>query len=356
MPAATTTKLTPTLQTLPGDYVRQLMWRFADRYDLAMLVQSARTVARGPVARLVAQGARNSHEWTPEKASLLPAFDESGITAAFLEPKYGGFVEGPKNLALALIAFELSWVDAGAATCSLAGNLGLAPIHEKGTPEQQAHYMNLAAPPKPGEKRRQIRAAFALTEPIPFVGVETGMLSGKVRVADWKEGQEPVLHVEKRGRFITNMGFADVVTAAVDSDDPRFKGSCMIILEETDPGTFDRGVPTKKLVHQLSSTRDPVLSVRVPAHRIIGGYTVKDGVIIPQLLARRDHRGSVPPDPRDGRPYDFRQASLGNRAGRDVSAAPIPRRRRRARHAPLRAWPATERRCAPPAGGCLGDR
>jgi hypothetical protein len=43
-----------------------------------------------------------------------------------------------KNLALALVAFELAWVDAGAATSSLAGNLGLAPIHERGTPEQRA--------------------------------------------------------------------------------------------------------------------------------------------------------------------------------------------------------------------------
>ncbi|HOX57633.1 MAG TPA: acyl-CoA dehydrogenase family protein [Candidatus Paceibacterota bacterium] len=282
MPAAADTKAIPTLQTLPGDDLRQVMWRFADRYDLAMLVQSSRTVARGPVARLVAQGARNSHEWTPEKASLLAAFDESGITAAFLDPQYGGFIEGPKNLALALIAFELSWVDAGAATSSLAGNLGLAPIHERGTPEQRARYLASAAPPKPGENRQQIRAAFALTEPIPFVGVETGMLAGKVRIAEWKDGQEPLLQVEKRGRFITNMGFANVVTAAVDSDDKRLKGSCMIILEDTDPGSWDRGTPTKKLVHQLSSTRDPVLNVRVPANRIIGGYTVKDGVIIPR--------------------------------------------------------------------------
>ena len=181
------------------------MWRFAERYDLAMLVQSSRTVARGPVARLVAEGARNSHEWTAEKASLLQVYDESGITAAFLEPAYGGFVEGPKNLALALVAFELAWVDAGAATCSLAGNLGLAPIHERGTPEQREKYMSMAAPPKPGENRPQIRAAFALTEPIPFVGVETGMLCGKVRIAEWKDGEEPVLHIDKRGRFITNM-------------------------------------------------------------------------------------------------------------------------------------------------------
>jgi alkylation response protein AidB-like acyl-CoA dehydrogenase len=247
-----------------------------------MLVQSARTVARGPVARLVAAGARNSHEWTAEKASLLAVFDESGITAASLDPEFGGFLVGPKNLALALIAFELAWVDAGAATCSLAGNLGLAPISERGTPEQRARYLSLAAPLKPGEKRKQIRAAFALTEPLPFVGVETGLLSGKVRIAQWADGREPVLQVEKRGRFITNMGFADVVTAAVNSDDPRIKGSCMVILEETDPGSFDRGVPTRKLVHQLSSTRDPVLNLQVPASRIIGGYTVKDGVLIPR--------------------------------------------------------------------------
>ena len=182
-------RMSPGLQTLPGDDVRQIMWRFADRYELHMLVQSARGVARGPVARVVAEGGRNSHEWTPAKAGLLRHFDESGITAAALEPEEGGYIAGPKNLALALLAFELAWVDAGAATSSLAGNLGLAPIHERGTPEQRARYVGNAAPPKPGEKRKQVRAAFALTEPIPFVGVETGMLAGKVRIAGWPDGQ-----------------------------------------------------------------------------------------------------------------------------------------------------------------------
>ena len=272
----------PTLQTLPGDDVRQILWRFADRYDLAMMVQSTRAVARGPVARLVANGGRNSHDWTPDKAELLKHFDESGITAAFMDISEGGFIEGPKNLALALLAFELSWVDAGSATASLAGNLGLSPIHERGTPEQQAYYMSRAVPAKPGEDRKPWRYAFALTEPLPYVGVETSMLCGKVRVAEWKDGQEPILQVDKRGRFITNMGYANVVTAAVDTDDPRIKSSCMVILEETDPGVFDRGTPTKKLVHQLSSTNDPVFNLRVPASRIIGGYTIKDGVIVPK--------------------------------------------------------------------------
>ncbi|MEI7732996.1 MAG: acyl-CoA dehydrogenase family protein [Verrucomicrobiota bacterium] len=258
------------------------MWRFAERYDLAMLVQSTRQVARGPVARLVANGGRNTHEWSTEKNDLLAVFDAAGITAAYLDPEEGGFIEGPKNLALALMAYELAWVDAGAATGSLASNLGLSPIHERGTPEQKLYYMSKCAPPKPGEDRKPWRAAFALTEPLPYVGVETGTLGGKLRVAEWTEGKEPILHVDKRGRFITNMGFANIVTAAVDSADPRIKGSCMIILEQSDEGIFDRGVPTRKLVHQLSSTRDPVFSLKVPASRIIGGYTVKDGVIIPK--------------------------------------------------------------------------
>jgi alkylation response protein AidB-like acyl-CoA dehydrogenase len=268
------------LRTLPGDDIRQILWRFADRYDLQMIVQSTRAVARGPVARLVAAGGRHSHDWTGEKAALLKEYDAAGITSASLDPEFGGFISGPKNLALALTAFELAWVDGGAATSSLAGCLALAPIHERGTPEQRAEYMSRCSPamnPAPA------RGAFALTEPLPYVGVETGLLSGKMRVAEWNDGAEPVLEVDKRGRFITNMGFATFVTAAVDSDDPRIQGSCMVILEETDPGTFDRGAPTRKMVHQLSSTTDPVFHLRVPANRIIGGYTVNNGVIVPNF-------------------------------------------------------------------------
>ena len=269
--------------TLPGDPVRQIQWRFAHRYDLQMLVQSARTVARGTVAHMVAAGERNSHEWTPAKHEMMEAFDRAGITGAFMEPEEGGFITGPKNLALALAAFELAWVDGGAATASLAGFLALAPIHERGTTEQAAHYMSLSAPPQPGDERKPWRGAFVLTEPIPYVGVDTGMLSGKVRVAGWRHDEEPWLQVEKRGRFITNIAFANFVTAAVASDDPKIKGSCVVILEQTDEGTFDPGTPTKKLVHQLSSTGDPIFNLKVPASRIVGGYTVKDGVIVPNF-------------------------------------------------------------------------
>src|SRR3989338_8464239 len=166
------------LKTLPGDDIHQIMWRFTDRFDLQMVVQSTRSVARGLVAKLVAEGARNSHEWTEKKAQLLPAFDAGQITSVFMDPEYGGYIEGPKNFAMALVAFELSWVDAGAATCSLAGNLALSPIHEKGTQEQRETYMTRCIPNQTGENKKIWRGAFALTEPIPFVGVDTGVLCG----------------------------------------------------------------------------------------------------------------------------------------------------------------------------------
>ncbi|MEI8346836.1 MAG: acyl-CoA dehydrogenase family protein, partial [Pseudomonadota bacterium] len=133
----------------------------------------------------------------------------------------------------------------------------------------------------------------ALTEPLPYVGVDTSMLCGRIRVVEMDSKlpdgpgenippeKQPIIQVDKRGRFITGMGFAKFVTAAVETDDPKIKSSCMIILEETDPGTFDRGIATKKLVHQLSSTNDPVFNLRVPASRIIGGYTIQNGQIVP---------------------------------------------------------------------------
>lgn len=288
-----------TLRTLPGDDVRQIMWRFAERFDLQMSVQSARSIARTTVAKLVAEGARNTHEWTEQKDELLTAFDQSGLTALFMDPHQGGFIEGPKNLALALVAFELAWVDAGAATSALASCLALAPIHEKGTSEQRDYYMSKCVPPQPGEDRKIWRGAFALTEPLPYVGVDTGVLCGKATVADWEEGDEPMLQIDKRGRFITNMDFANFVTAAVESNDERIKGTFMVILEDTDEGTFDRGAPTLKMVHQLSSTRDPIMNLKVPASRIIGGYDVVDGVIVPkynhsEIIGSVFHRTRIP--------------------------------------------------------------
>ena len=38
----------------------------------------------------------------------------------------------------------------------------------------------------------------------------------------------------------------------------------------------------RKLVHQLSSTSDPIFSLTVPASRIVGGYSIENGTIVPR--------------------------------------------------------------------------
>ena len=121
--------------------------------------------------------------------------------------------------------------------------------------------------------------------------------SGKVSIAEWKDGEEPWLQVEKRGRFITNIAFANFVTAAVNSSDPRIKGSCVVILEDGDEGSFDRGTPTKKLVHQLSSTGDPIFNLKVPASRIVGRIHRQGRRPCPQLstTAKSLKRSSAAP-------------------------------------------------------------
>ena len=271
----------PTMKMLPGDELRQIMWRIAERYDIQMAIAGARSVARGLIAKLVADGQRKTHEWTPEKQSMFDAFDASGVTAATLNADCGGLFEGPRNLAESMLTYETAWVDNGAATSSFVHALAMGPIAELGTPEQKKRYMTLCAPGN--ESGKTWRGSFALTEPLPYVGVDTGVLCGRVSIAEWKDGEEPMIRVEKRGRFITNIAIADYVTIAVNSGDDRIKGSCMVVVEATDPGKFDRGAQTLKCVHQLSNTGDPVIDVVVPASRIIGGYDIVDGKVVPKL-------------------------------------------------------------------------
>lgn len=269
------------LKVLPNNEIRQIMWRYSDNFELQMLVESTRSVARNSISKLALSDLSKKHGWNSEKTNILTYLDEAGITNAYLDKDHGGFLTDKKNLALSLIAFELSWVDAGVATTSLANYLALAPIKERGTEEQKKLYMSNSSI---SNNNKPWKGAFALTEPLPYVGVDTGVLSGKIRVDPNSSLEKDIfLEVEKRGRFITNIEFANYVVAAVTSDDSRIKGSCLVILHEEDSGLFDRGNTTKKLVHQLSSTGDPIFKLKVPADRIVGGYKIENNVLIPNF-------------------------------------------------------------------------
>ena len=162
--------------------------------------------------------------------------------------------------------------------------------------------------------------------------------------------------MDKRGRFITDIAFANFVTAAVNSDDPRIKGSCVVILEEGDEGIFDRGTATKKMVHQLSSTGDPIFNLKVPASRIVGGYTVQDGVIVPNF-----NHGDV-----IEAVFRRTRVTVGLMTAAKLLSAvePVIRYQRGAFAGPqargrvdaLRVRHPGARGCAAPAGGCVGHR
>ncbi len=292
-----------------------------------------------------------------EKAQLLTAFDECGHHRRLHGPGARRLHRGPQEPRPG--AGRLRAVLGGRRRRHLQPGGQPGPVaHPRARHAGAAGHVH--APRRPAPTRRGPRDLARALSPDRADALRRRRdrpAGGKVRVAEWEDGKEPILQVDKRGRFITNMGFANFVTAAVDSADPRIKGSCMVILEESDPGIFDRGAPDEEA--GPPALLDPRSGLQPagagqPHHRRLHGQGRRHR---PPLQPRRDHRGGLPPHARDGRPHDRGQAALGGRAGHPLPARPLPRRREhRAGLAALRAGPAAEGGRAAPAGGHLGHR
>src|ERR1035438_87671 len=82
------------------------------------------------------------------------------------------------------------------------------------------------------------------------------------------------------------MDFAQFVVAAVEGDGSGVRGSGLVILEPGDAGEFTRGSPVRKLGHVFASTTDPVFRLIVPASRLVGGFTMEQGSLIPRFSHR----------------------------------------------------------------------
>lgn len=181
------------------------------------------------------------------------------------------------TLPLALAVWELASVDAGVATSSLSGSLAQMPIRDFGTLQQRDRYLGL-------DNLRH--GALCLTEPIPGAGADAISLSGRMVLAGAGADGETLLEIHKRGRFISHMDFAEFVVAAVEGDGNGVRGSGLVILEPGDAGEFERGAPVRKLGHLCASTTDPVFRLRVPASRVVGGYTMEEGALVPLFSHR----------------------------------------------------------------------
>jgi hypothetical protein len=252
------------------DEAHTMLWRIAGRAELLGVRNKARQTARETMALLLAH-ARTDCGWTEEKACVLHALDAQELT---------GILNSSHNeltLPLAMTVWELASVDAGVATCSLSGSLAQMPIRDFGTEPQRDRYLG----------RTGLRhGALCLTEPLPGAGTDAISLSGRMCLAGTNGDGEPLLEIHKRGRFISHMEFAEFVVAAVQGDGIGVRGSALVILEPGDAGEFDRGAPVRKLGHHIASTTDPVFRLTVPASRIVGGYAMEKGAIVPSFSHR----------------------------------------------------------------------
>jgi hypothetical protein len=252
------------------DEAHAALWRIADHAELLKLRDKACLTASETVAPLLSQ-LRATCAWTEEKAHVLGALDAQELTG-ILASAHNGL-----TLPLALAVWELAGVDAGVATSSLSGSLAQMPIRDFGTEPQRDRYLG----------RADLRhGALCLTEPLPGAGADAIFLTGRMALAGAGADGEPRLEIHKRGRFTSHMDFADFVVAAVEGDGVGVRGSGLVILEPGDAGDFERGSPVRKLGHRFASTTDPVFRVTVPASRIVGGYTMEEGVLVPRFSHR----------------------------------------------------------------------
>jgi hypothetical protein len=271
------------------------MWRLAADPRLCELRESARRIARDVVMPAIAAGAADSPGWTAAKAAVLDALDHATSPPGTdktamdfrrllpeirwqpcLSPDFATARQPISTLSLGLVAAELAVADGGAATSLLSGYLAHSVVRDFGTPEQRARYL---------DRVRYPHAALCLTEPPPGAGVDALTLTGTARLVEAPPGAEAMLDVEKRGRLISHMEFADFVLLAVDSPG----GGCLIVAEPGDEaeGLFDRGQPVRTLGHRLSSVTSPAFRLRVPACRILGGYACDDGRLVPRVGYRQ---------------------------------------------------------------------
>ncbi len=103
---------------LPGDAEYEVMWGCRDDEDLQQLVQEARAVARGTVARLVVEGQRATCQWTPEKQQFLNELDQLGVTRVLTAPGTPRYELGLQTKEDALHRLVDVWAT-GQAACAL---------------------------------------------------------------------------------------------------------------------------------------------------------------------------------------------------------------------------------------------
>jgi alkylation response protein AidB-like acyl-CoA dehydrogenase len=184
--------------------------------------------------------------------SLIKRAADLGLINASIPEEYGGLdLDHVSNMLIAEhISGEASFSTGFGATSSI----GLLPIVLFGTDEQKKKYL-----PKIGSG--EWIGAYCLSES----GSGSDALAAKSTARLSEDGRHWVLNGEKM--WITNGGFADVLTVFAKVDGEKFTG---FILEKNDPGV-SRGNEEHKLGQRGSSTT-PILmqDAKIPKDRLLG--------------------------------------------------------------------------------------
>ena len=212
------------------------------------------------------------------------------------------------------------------------------------------------APAQPGENRKPWRGAFALTEPLPYVGVETGMLGGKVRSPSGTRARS-------RSCRSTSAAASSPTWASPTSSPPpstpTTRASRAAAWSSSRRPTPAPSIAARPPASWCTSSPRPAIpssACACPPAASSAATRVKDGVIVP----RYSHGEIIEAVFRRTR------VTVGLMTSAKLLSAvePVIRYQRNrfrggaiaARLAPLRAGPPAQGRCPPPAGGCLGHR
>jgi alkylation response protein AidB-like acyl-CoA dehydrogenase len=183
---------------------------------------------------------------------LLVEAGELGILGASLPEKYGGM--GVSFNTETILGEEIGKSFSFGVAVAAHTGIGTLPILYFGTEEQKERYLA-------GMATGQIKAAYCLTEP----GSGSDALSAKTRADLSEEGSHYVVNGQKM--WITNSGFADILTVFAKVDGDKFTG--FLIDAKSEGVTL--GEEEDKMGIKGSSTRQVFFeNVKVPVENVLG--------------------------------------------------------------------------------------
>ncbi len=184
--------------------------------------------------------------------NLLKKAGEQGLLGVSIPQQYGGFGLDTNT---AMRATEILGSAHSFSVALLAHTgIGTLPILYFGTEEQKAKYL-------PKLASGEWLACYCLTEP----GSGSDALGAKSKAVLSKDGKEYLLNGQKM--WITNGGFADILTVFAKIDGEQFTG---FIVEKGYPG-ITMNEEEKKMGIKGSSTRQIFFTdVKVPANNLLG--------------------------------------------------------------------------------------